>query len=227
MQEEFCRWWKSFSFLVGNALKTFELPCLMRYVYIDETGDLGKKGSRYFVITAVWVDKPERFDRLIKNIRRYKFRKELKNAQEIKARLSSKKLIEHILKKFSGIENAYAKSIILDKKNIHKDDKKEFLYAFACGHLADISIGEKNLLIRIDRSKRKQKLIAEFNAYLNNRFNDVKWNRKIKLVHSWSHEWRGLQIADVVSWAVFQAVEFESDYYTRMLGNKLRIEYVK
>lgn len=56
-----------------------------RYVYIDETGDLGKKGSKYFIITAIWVDSPSLFDRLIKNIRRHKFRKELKKAHEIKA----------------------------------------------------------------------------------------------------------------------------------------------
>ena len=51
-----------------------------RYIYIDESGDLGtKEGSSHFLIlTALIVDKPEELNRIIKNMRRNKFKKELK-----------------------------------------------------------------------------------------------------------------------------------------------------
>jgi len=200
-----------------------------RYVYIDETGDLGEKGSKYFVITAIWIDNPAPFDRLIKNIRRYKFRKELKKAQEIKANKSSKELIEHILKKFSKIESTHAQSIILEKKKLYskflKEDKHK-LYNFVCSYLANIGTDSKKLIIRIDRSKGKQNLIDDFNKYMDIKFKEIKWNREIEVHHSWSHAWCGLQIADVISWAVFNKFEYGNDYYFRMIENKTNIVHM-
>ncbi len=200
-----------------------------RYVYIDETGDLGEKGSKYFVITAIWVDSPALLDRLIKNIRRYKFRKELKKVEEIKANKSSKELIEHILKKFSQIDSAHAQSIILDKKEVYnkflKGDKHK-LYNFVCGHLASIGIDTRKLIIRIDRAKGKQNLIDDFNKYMNLKFKEVRWNREIEVHHSWSHSWSGLQIADVISWAVFNKFEYSNDYYFRLIENKTNIVHM-
>ncbi|MBI5872027.1 DUF3800 domain-containing protein [archaeon] len=140
-----------------------------RYVYIDETGDLGEKGSKYFIITAVWIDLNELFDRLIKNLRRHKFSKELKGAQEIKANKSSKELIECILTKFSELEDAHAQSIILHKEKLSssylKNDKNK-LYNFVCGHLSNVSTDSRKLIIRIDKSKGKQVLIEDFNDYM-------------------------------------------------------------
>src|SRR3989338_6413388 len=163
-----------------------------RYVYIDETGDLGEKGSKYFIITAIWIDHPALLDRLIKNIRRYKFRKELKGAQEIKANKSSPELREYILKKFAGIENVHAQSIILEKEKLHskylKEDQHK-LYNFVCGHLANIGIDSRKLIIRIDRSKGKQNLIDDFNKYMELKFKEIRWNRELEVHHSWSNAW--------------------------------------
>lgn len=41
----------------------------MKYVYIDESGDLGDKysSSKYFVIAAIMVDNPQNLKRIIKN----------------------------------------------------------------------------------------------------------------------------------------------------------------
>ncbi|MBW2977149.1 DUF3800 domain-containing protein [Candidatus Woesearchaeota archaeon] len=197
-----------------------------RYVYIDETGDLGGKGSEYFVITAIWTDNPALLDRLVKNIRRHKFKKELKKVQEIKANKSSKELIENILKKFSEIDSAHAQSIILDKKKLYskflKEDKHK-LYNFVCGHLAGIGIDSKQLVIRIDRAKGKQNLIDDFNKYIGVKFKEARWNREIEIYHSWSHSWSGLQIADVISWAVFNKFEHGNDYYFRLIEKKTNI----
>lgn len=41
----------------------------MKYIYIDESGDLGSKksSSGYFVLAGVMVSKPKKRDNLIKN----------------------------------------------------------------------------------------------------------------------------------------------------------------
>ena len=201
-----------------------------RYVFIDESGDLGEKGSKYFVITAIWVDKPELFDRLIKNLRRYKFKKVLKKAQELKANKSSPELREQVLKKVNEIEDVRGQAVILDKKKLFskylKKDKNK-LYNYVCGVLAStMSVDSKRLIIRIDRSKGRQALRDDFNGYICRKCKEGKWNREVKVYHSWSQSWPGLQIADFVSWAVFNKYEYENDYYFRIIEKKVNINFV-
>jgi hypothetical protein len=194
-----------------------------RHVFIDETGDLGEKGSKYFIITAIWTEDIAAFDRIIKNARRNKFRKELSKAQEIKANKSSKELIEYILERFAEIETAYAQSIILDKKKIYSDflkrDKNK-LYNFVCRQLSSIAPDIKELIIRIDKSKSKQSLIADFDQYLERKFRETKWNRTITIHHNYSQSWSGLQIADVISWAVFQRFEHNNNIFFNIIEDK-------
>lgn len=201
-----------------------------RYVFIDETGDLGKKGSKNFIITAVWTDNPKKFKRLVKNLRRYKFKKQLKNASELKANSSSKELRENLLKKFNDIDSARAHSIILEKEKVYseflKNDKHK-LYNYVCGVLAStMSIDSKHLIIRIDYSKGKQALREDFDNYIQDKCKENKWNRSIEVYHSWSHAWEGLQIADFVSWAVFQKFEHNNDSYLKIIEKKVNINHV-
>lgn len=60
---------------------------MFKYMYIDESGDLGDKEgcSKYIVISALLVDDPVPLRRIIKNMRRNKFKKELKVFPELKA----------------------------------------------------------------------------------------------------------------------------------------------
>lgn len=71
-------------------------------MFIDESGDLGLGGSKYLILSCLVTSNPEILDRAIKNMRRYKFRKQLKKAQEIKASSSKPSLIIHMLKKISS-----------------------------------------------------------------------------------------------------------------------------
>lgn len=200
-----------------------------RYVFIDETGDLGEAGSRHFIITAIWTDDTYMFDRLIKNMRRHKFKKELHKAQEIKANKSSKELIEYILNKFSEMNGTHAQSIILEKEKNYSDylkKDKHKLYNYVCGHLGTINIDSKNLIIRIDRSKGKQMLIDDFNQYLDKKFKENKWNRKVSIYHSYSQSWSGIQIADVVSWAVFQKYEYGNESFFKIIEKKVNVSHM-
>ena len=95
-----------------------------------------------------------------------------------------------------------------------------------CGNLASIGIDARKLIIRIDRSKGKQNLIDDFNKYIEMKFKEVKWNRELDVFHSWSHSWSGLQIADVVSWAVFSKYEYDNDYYFRIIEKKINVVHI-
>ena len=50
---------------------------MLSYMYIDESGDLGDNDgcSKYLVISALLIKNPNKLDRIIKNMRRNKFKK--------------------------------------------------------------------------------------------------------------------------------------------------------
>jgi len=200
------------------------------YIFIDESGDLGDDGSKYFIITAIWTEKPELFDRLIKNLRRNKFKKILKDVHELKANSSGPELREYILRKFNEIEDAKGHSIILDKHKVHskylKNDKHK-LYNYVCGVLAStMSFDSKHLIIRIDRSKGKQALRDDFDGYIKRKCTEDDSSRRVEVYHSWSHAWSGLQIVDFVSWAVFHKFECNKDGYHKLIEKKINIYFM-
>ncbi|MGV8162260.1 MAG: DUF3800 domain-containing protein [Candidatus Nanoarchaeia archaeon] len=194
-----------------------------KFIFIDETGDLGQKGSKHFLITALLTENDAALERLLKNIRRNKFRKELKNIEEIKANNSKPELIKYVLKKIMTFETVKIQSIILNKNKMNYKDNKNKLYDFICGYLANMDSSSKNLIIRIDKSKGKQRLIDDFDKYMNFKFKESKWNRNVAIHHSWSHSWTGLQMVDIISWAVFQKFEHQNDEYFNIIDDKTTI----
>jgi len=75
-------------------------------MFLDESGDPGIRGSDYLIIAALLVDDAKRLKKIIKNMRRNKFRKELKNASEIKANSSSDAVIKHMINELNNLNSA-------------------------------------------------------------------------------------------------------------------------
>lgn len=110
-------------------------------MYIDESGDLGQKEgcSQYIVISALLVDNPAPLERIIKNMRRHKFRKELKVFCELKANSLKDDTIKYALRQLNVIKNAQIFHMILDKKKLSSDflkNDKNKCYNFVAGKLA-------------------------------------------------------------------------------------------
>ena len=81
---------------------------MIRHMYIDESGDLGEKGSKYMILAALIVEEPRNLDRIIKNMRRNKFKRELRKVVEIKADKSSDAVIKYMLQKLNDVKGAKA-----------------------------------------------------------------------------------------------------------------------
>lgn len=200
------------------------------YMFIDESGNLGDDGTKYFIIAALWTQTPEMLRRLIKNIRRNKFRKQLKKAQELKANSSSREVREGVLQKMSQLDDLRCHAIILEKARIsstYLKNNKNKLYNYVCGILAEaVGVDSKKLVVRIDKSKGKQTLRDDFNEYFKRKWRQRFWNGEVEFYHSWSHMWAGLQLADFIAWAVFQKFEYGNDFYTKLIERKLNITHV-
>lgn len=203
----------------------------LKYLYIDESGDLGfsVRSSKVLVISALLVDDCKVLDRIIKNMRRNKFKRELKGAMEIKANKSSPQLRKHMISRLNDHSGNLSFHTTLLKNKLRSDyliKHKDKLYNFIAGKLAaNINLYGCDLEIRIDKSKGKQLLRDDFNQYF---AKYLKSNSKIgnlMIHHSLSHSFSGLQFADLLAWSVFQKeerdnceyvdlFEFESQFYT-------------
>lgn len=188
-------------------------------MFIDESGDLGfsEKSCRYFIISALIFKDLKQADRFIKNIRRNKFKKELKKANELKANNSSNNLRIHILKKINQLDSVEIFHIILDKKEVKSNflkDNKHKLYNFVAGKLAkNILLNNLDLEIIIDKSKGKSFLINDFNNYFQKNLFLKSSNFSCKISHNYSHNFSGLQLVDFLAWSVFRKYEYNDSKF--------------
>lgn len=199
---------------------------MFKYVYIDESGDLGTKegSSKFLILSALVVNDYQAFDRIIKNMRRNRFRKKLRKASEIKANKSSPDIILFMLKKLNEIKGIKIYHIVLDKSKLYsnylKEDKHK-LYNFVAGKLAqNIVFEDCNIEVKIDKSKGSLFLQEDFNSYFEKRLKENCKNINCKIEHSYSHSWSGLQFADIVAWSCFQKFEHNNESYL----NEIKIE---
>ncbi|MCX6803052.1 MAG: DUF3800 domain-containing protein [Candidatus Diapherotrites archaeon] len=198
----------------------------MEYIFIDESGDLGDKGSRFFVLAALLVKDPKPLDRIIKNLRRHKFKKQLSKAVEIKATDSSPELVSHFISKINLIQNAEVVFVVLDKKkNFSKflHENKHKLYNFVAGKLANNLSLLEDVTIVVDKSKGSAILRTDFNHYFANRLCNGSFNCKSRIIHGNSFNFSGLQAVDCLAWACFQKFEFNNLNYLEAVSIKSSI----
>lgn len=160
----------------------------MNYIYIDESGDLGK-GSKYFIIGAIIVDDYIKLERSITKIRR-KFKKELGNFQEIKGNKTKNFIIKKLLTKVNSL-NSEIFIIVFDKKDKYKinykndfnvlQDRILFCRIIASELAKEIKITKSTLII-VDTCKPKKKLVNNFNQRFLDKINNSK-NHQINIIH--------------------------------------------
>lgn len=203
---------------------------MFKYMYIDESGDLGEHGSKYLVLSALLVDSPAELDRIIKNMRRNKFKKELRKACEIKANKSSNDVRRHMLLKLNEVKDVRVFYIVLEKKKLYSEylkNNKDRLYNYVAGKLAkNIILSEIDVEVRIDKSKGKQLLREDFNSHFLKNLTEKSSVRKATIYHSYSHSWSGLQFADMLAWACFQKFEHTNSEFVDLIKIEQEVYHV-
>lgn len=194
----------------------------MSYIYIDESGDLGTKkaSSKYFVMAAIKVEDSKKLEKIIKKTRR-DFKKKMLTSNEVKGGNLPYELKIKILEKLKNIDYE-AFIIVFDKENRFKigygDNKKA--YDILASRLAKLINIDKPTFIFIDKSKNKQEEIDNFNELFLNNLNNIK-KQPIKIEHADSMHYKGLQMADLISWTTFQNFENDNPEFLDMIKNKV------
>ena len=190
----------------------------MNYIYIDESGELGKQ-TKHFVFGAIITNNPKKMDNIIKKIRK-KYKKQLGNTSEIKGYTTDNYIIKKALTRLNDT-NCEIVGITFDKRNIYKIPYNDYnnLYNSLASKLAEeINITNSTSII-LDKSKNKKEEIDDFNNKFTSSLNNTK-NYPINIKHANSIHYTGLQIADLVSWSIFQSVERNNNEFINLIENK-------
>ena len=178
----------------------------MKYIFIDESGDLGDSysSSKHFIIGAIIVDCPNDLKKIIKKTRK-KYRNLMRKSPEIKGNKTDKYVIKKVLQKINNIE-CETLAIYLDKQNLDRIPsfyKHHALYDEIASKLAEkIKISSPTCII-VDKSKFNPDDINNFNDKFSSKLNNPE-NHPISILHGDSINYKGLQIADLISWSVFK-----------------------
>ncbi len=190
-------------------------------MYIDESGDCGMKGSKYLVLSALLIKEPKDLDKIIKNMRRNKFKKTLNKITEIKANNSSKEVIKFMLNCLNKIENSKIFFVVLEKNKVSSNflrRNSHKLYNFVAGKLAkNLSLNENFLEIKIDKSKGGELLRKDFDNYFLSKLLSNSNINNVSIHHSYSHSWSGLQFADILAWSCFQKFEHQNSEFMNII----------
>ena len=194
----------------------------MSYIYIDESGDLGTKhgSSKYFVMAAIKVEDSKKLEKIIKKTRR-DFKKKMLTSNEVKGGNLPYELKIKILEKLKNIDYEVF-IIVFDKENRYKigygDNKKA--YDILASRLAKLINIDKPTFIFIDKSKNKQEEIDSFNELFLDNLNNIK-KQPITIEHADSMHYKGLQMADLISWSTFQNFENDNPEFLDIIKNKV------
>ena len=193
----------------------------MSYIFIDESGDLGDKGSKYFVLAAILVEDKKVLEKLIKKTRK-NYKKDIGQSNEIKGFNTPPKIKKSILNKLNK-KNYMAFILIFDKKYKYKFDfdcDNNKLYDIISSHLAKIIDINDPTYIFIDKTKNKKDKQEIFNELFKSSLNNSN-NFPVFIDHVDSKKFKGIQVADLISWSIFQYVENNNEEYYNLIENKV------
>ena len=189
----------------------------MSYIYIDESGDLGTKkaSSKYFVMASVKVENSKKLENIIKKTQR-DFKKKMLTSNEVKGGNLPYELKIKILEKLKNMDIVWLLEYCY--KLGYGDNKKA--YDILASRLAKLINIDKPTFIFIDKSKNKQEEIDNFNEFFLNNLNNIK-KQPITIEHADSMHYKGLQMADLISWSTFQNFENDNPEFLDIIKNKV------
>ncbi|MFA6049187.1 MAG: DUF3800 domain-containing protein [Candidatus Micrarchaeia archaeon] len=196
----------------------------VEYIFIDESGDLGKFGSVYFTIVALASRFPVALGRIAKRIRQRKLKKRLRELSEIKANNSTDAIRKSVLGMVACCDCSIS-AVVIPKAKVGDELflHKEWLYNYLCGLLFEhISLNTDVVDITVDRKHGNRLLQEDFNHYVESRIKCKNGALFVKIRHLESNASSALQAVDFVAWAVNRKFTHKDSAYYEIIKRKIR-----
>lgn len=213
----------------------------MWYLYLDESGDLGfdfvnKKPSKFFTVTILALTGKDNDKQLIKEANvtlRRKLNPPNKRKRlitELKGNGTTIEVKKYLYQRIKDVDFSIY-SINLEKRGSLNEmiENKARVYNYI-SHLLLQKIpfdnANTNVNLIIDKSKSKKE-IAEFNEFIRTQI-EARINPRVSLYinHAISHQFKGLQIADVFSWGIFRKYEKNDTEWYDYFSEKIACEEI-
>ena len=201
-------------------------------IYVDESGDEGiKKGSKYFILTAIIVKKDEDLT-IAKNVDVIKENLEINIKKQLhwkllKGRPNKIMIMETVSKLNLKIINVIinTKSIKLIPSNNIYNYFSGYLYERICWYMNDVN-GIANINISARGNLSKKSLSSYLNSKNHKKFNiNVSKIKSIKIIPN--ERKRLLQLADCCCSALFQAIKYNDKNHFEYVFIKKDKIYIK
>lgn len=199
------------------------------YIFLDESGDLGfgKRSSKWFLFTLVMVDDPRILERVIKKVRKNLAKKYKRKMSELHAYHCDDITRSRVLSRLAE-EDIVVVTTILNKSKVYVDlqNQKNYLYNFTANIILDRLIntklidGNKHISLVVDRKDTKKHLRENFIAYITEAMKKRRGG-SFEMSLAASHDEKGLQAVDFISWAVFRKYEKGDFEFYELIKNKI------
>jgi len=185
------------------------------YIFLDESGDLGfgKRSSKWFLFTLVVVDDPRKLERVIKKTRKSLKKKYKRTMSELHAYHCDDITRIRVLTKLAE-QDISVVTTVLNKSKVYVDlqNQKNYLYNFTANIILDRLMNTKlidknrKISLVVDRKDTKKHLRDNFISYITEAMKQ-KRNGNFEMSLAASHDEKGLQAVDFISWAIFRKYE--------------------
>lgn len=175
------------------------------FIFVDESGDLGKHGSKAFTIAFLSTESPIHIERIIKRTRQRKLKRKMKEIPELKANSSGEQIRTHVLGELGKCQYCEINYITIDKQKVlpHLYQVKNKLYNYICGILInELGSIPRKIDMLVDKKDSNKLIREDFNQYIQNKIKERKINCVITIKHLPSYFHKGLQAVDFIAWAI-------------------------
>lgn len=196
----------------------------MASIYVDESGDLGQKGSRYFVIAAISPSNKKRLDNIVKR------HCAANGIVEIKAYNLTFPTKEALLKKISSVHDYSVSYVVADKNHIDPllfSDKNvlyNYIYQWVVEPIAKASTESINIIT--DNHSTRVGSRNSLGDYVKAKaYFDWKVSNPISLQYLDSKSCRAIQVADLIANTVFSKYMQNKNHLYSILKIKDSIKF--
>jgi len=203
----------------------------MKYLYLDESGDLGfdfskKQTSKYFIITIIAVNNTNVVEKIVKKVfKSFTDKQKKKRNGGLHCHYEDEQTRKKLL---SLVESSEIQifCVFLDKEKtvIGKEMEKHILYNYITNVIIERFLtsqtinNQDSIFLTASKWESNKQFNQTFLEEVTKNVPSDKFSMQIKP----AQEDKGLQIVDFVSWAIFRNLEFNDSSYINIFKDKIK-----
>ena len=193
------------------------------WLFLDESGDLGRGGTSHFVLALVATYNPRELRRCIKRVRQRKLKKSLRAAPELKASQTPAEITVKVLKLLSQTQ-AQIYFLVIPKHKIFDrlHSVRERLYNYLTGLLAELIVVDCDTIsLVVDKRNTKKILREDFDKYVGHKLREKLPQTKLTIEHKFSNATPELQLTDFVAWSCLRRWSMNDSRFHDLIASRI------